>query len=159
MVNLENLAAAKVKALDHLAFVQQIGNFLKGGRVVPIHPELRSALDDLFRKVPGRPEHPLILSERAMRDDGSGQGTGAFQCMTAESVGYFFYRLYRKAALVGCSSHSGRRTFGTTAARTVQKVGGSLRDVQALLGHKNLGTTQRYIDTDTDAQRRLIESL
>jgi len=129
------------------------------GRIVPIHRELRSALVDLFAKVPGRPEHPLILSERALRDDGSGEGTGALYCMTAESIGLFFWRLYKKAGLVGCSSHSGRRTFGTTAAKKVQAAGGALRDVQALLGHKNLGTTQRYIDTDTDAQRRLIESL
>ena len=58
--------------------------------------------------------------------------------------------------LTGCSSHSGRRTFVTRAARLVYKAGGSLRDVQILAGHRSIQTTQRYIDGDTDAQRRLV---
>ena len=58
--------------------------------------------------------------------------------------------------LHGCSSHSGRRTFITKAARLVHKTGGSLRDVQLLAGHASITTTQRYIEGDTDAQRKLV---
>ena len=54
------------------------------------------------------------------------------------------------------ASHSGRRTFITRAARLVHRVGGSLRDVQLLAGHRSIQTTQRYIDGDTDAQRKLV---
>jgi integrase/recombinase XerD len=61
--------------------------------------------------------------------------------------------------LDGCSSHSGRRTFITTAARKAHKAGGSLRDVQLLAGHKSLSVTQGYIDGDTEAQRRLVALL
>jgi integrase/recombinase XerD len=35
-------------------------------------------------------------------------------------------------------------------------VGASLRDVQLLAGHQAIQTTQRYIDGDTDAQRKLV---
>jgi integrase len=54
-------------------------------------------------------------------------------------------------------SHSGRRTFITNAARKISTVGGSLRDVQMLAGHTNLRTTQRYIDTNPDAQVRIVK--
>ena len=35
-------------------------------------------------------------------------------------------------------------------------VGGSLRDVQALAGHAVLTTTSRYIETDAEAQPKLV---
>jgi integrase/recombinase XerD len=43
-------------------------------------------------------------------------------------------------------------TFITNAARTISSVGGSLRDVQMLAGHRALSTTQRYIEADAEAQ-------
>jgi integrase/recombinase XerD len=64
---------------------------------------------------------------------------------------------YRKLGFVGCSSHSGRRSFITQAARKASLVGGSLRDVQALAGHASLATTSRYIATDVEAQRKLVD--
>jgi integrase len=45
---------------------------------------------------------------------------------------------------------------GGLADRLVHKAGGSLRDVQLLAGHQSIQTTQRYIDGDSDAQRRLV---
>ena len=76
--------------------------------------------------------------------------------MTPPSVVLWFARAYRAIGLDGCSSHSGRRTFITRAARLVHKAGGSLRDVQLLAGHRSIQTTQRYIDGDSDAQRKLV---
>jgi integrase len=64
---------------------------------------------------------------------------------------------YRALGFNGASSHSGRRTFITNAARRISTVGGSLRDVQLLAGHSALGTTQRYIEADGMAQRRIVE--
>ena len=57
------------------------------------------------------------------------------------------------------SSHSGRRTFITRAARKVSQVGGSLLDVQELAGHTSLAMTQRYIEGDTEAKRKLVALL
>ena len=50
-----------------------------------------------------------------------------------------------------------RRTFITNAARTISTVGGSLRDVQMLAGHRALSTTQRYIEADVEAQKRVVD--
>jgi integrase len=76
--------------------------------------------------------------------------------MTPLSIVVWFHRAYKVLNLKGCSSHSGRRTFITRAARLVHKAEGSLRDVQLLAGHRSIQTTQGYIDGDSDAQRRLV---
>jgi integrase/recombinase XerD len=49
--------------------------------------------------------------------------------LSAGDVELWFHRLYSGLGMAGCSSHSGRRTFITRAARKVSEVGGSLRDV------------------------------
>ena len=55
------------------------------------------------------------------------------------------------------ASHSGRRTFITNAARKISTVGGSLRDVQMLAGHSSLAVTQRYIEGDSEARRKIVD--
>ena len=76
--------------------------------------------------------------------------------MTAKAIVDWFGDLFAGLGLKGCSSHSGRRTFVTRAARLIHQAGGSLRDVQQLAGHRSIKTTQGYIEGDDDAQRRLI---
>jgi integrase len=113
----------------------------RGGRSIPLHAELQEALIEARKLCNG--QGPIIRSERG----------GA---MTPLSIVVWFSRAYGALGLEGCSSHSGRRTFITRAARVVHKAGGSLRDVQLLAGHRSIQTTQRYIDGDSDAQRRLV---
>ena len=79
--------------------------------------------------------------------------------MRPGSVVNWFRRLYADLGLSGCSSHSGRRTFVTNAARLVFKAGGSLRDVQQLVGHRSIEQTQAYIDGSARAKRRVIALL
>jgi integrase/recombinase XerD len=74
-------------------------------------------------------------------------------------VRLWFHRLYTSLKMDDCSSHSGRRTFMTRAARQVSQVGGSLRDVQELAGHTSLATTQRSIEGDTETKRKLVALL
>jgi integrase len=112
-----------------------------GGRSIPIHPDLAAALTE-WRLVGLSADH-VIASRRG-------------EPMTPLSVVVWFNRAFKNIGLKGCSSHSGRRTFVTRAARLAHKAGGSLRDVQLLAGHRSIQTTQRYIDGDTDAQRKLI---
>jgi len=111
------------------------------GRRIPLHSDLRKAL--LALNGSGDSRDSVVASARGGR-------------MTALSIVIWFSRAYRALGLDGCSSHSGRRTFITRAARLVHKAGGSLRDVQLLAGHQSIQTTQRYIDGDSDAQRRLV---
>jgi integrase len=113
----------------------------RGGRSIPLHAELQEALIEARKLCNGL--GTIIRSERG----------GA---MTPMSIVVWFSRAYQALGFDGCSSHSGRRTFITRAARAVHKAGGSLRDVQLLAGHRSIQTTQRYIDGDSDAQRRLI---
>jgi integrase len=108
------------------------------GRRVPLHNDLREGLARL-REASDGPRY-VVYSER---------GAG----LTPATIVNWFTTAY---GLAGCSSHSGRRTFITRAARLVHKAGGSLRDVQILAGHRSIQTTQRYIDGDTDVQRRLV---
>jgi integrase/recombinase XerD len=110
------------------------------GRSIPLHSELRDALAGL---------HLWADSEFVVRSERGGR-------MTPLSIVVWFSRAFHQLGLNGCSSHSGRRTFITRAARLVHKTGGSLRDVQLLAGHRSIVTTQRYIEGDTDAQRHLV---
>jgi integrase/recombinase XerC len=116
-----------------------------GGRHIPIHLDLKAALIALHRDRSdrARPDMPIIHSER---DRG----------LSAAAVVVWFHRLYADLGMVGCSSHSGRRSFITRAARKISEVGGSLRDVQQLAGHASLGTTARYIECDADAQQKVV---
>jgi integrase/recombinase XerC len=76
--------------------------------------------------------------------------------LSAAAVVVWFPRLYADLGMVGCSSHSGRRSFITRAARKIGEVGGSLRDIQQLAGHANLGTTAHYIEGDHGAQSKVV---
>ena len=76
---------------------------------------------------------------------------------SAQTIVNWFSLLYKELEFTNCSSHSGRRTFVTRAAKNVVKAGGSLRDVQQLAGHSSLQTTQRYIEGDSDAKKRLVD--
>jgi integrase/recombinase XerD len=60
---------------------------------------------------------------------------------------------YVLAGIDDGSSHSGRRTFLTKLSIK----GVSARVLQELAGHRNLATTQRYIDVNDEMKRNAIE--
>jgi integrase len=113
----------------------------RGGRVIPMSSDLREALRSLQKEGGG---DYIIATERTPRT-------------TPQVIVNLFSRWYGELGFNGCSSHSGRRTFITNAARKISSVGGSLRDVQMLAGHSNLATTQRYIEANGIAQQRVVE--
>ncbi|MBQ9271053.1 MAG: site-specific integrase [Alphaproteobacteria bacterium] len=118
------------------------------GRIIPLHKELKILLADLLAEKQKDEyfslDKPVIATER-------GEHT------TPQVIVNFFYHLYKTIGFNGCSSHSGRRTFITNAAKHISLVGGTLNDVRMLAGHSSLATTQRYIAYDTEAQRKIVE--
>ena len=116
------------------------------GRQIPLHAELKAGLEQLHKQQ-GKPiAGPVLPSQKGGH-------------LTPRSVVNWFKAQYLALSLSGCSSHSGRRTFITRTARLASKAGGCLRDVQELAGHRAITTTQRYIEGDRDAQRKLIRML
>jgi integrase/recombinase XerD len=72
---------------------------------------------------------------------------------TANTLTQFFHYLYKRAGVFGASSHSGRRTFITNLASK----GVGVRVLMSLAGHRNLSTTQSYIDVNDDMKRKAVE--
>ena len=134
-------ASGSVGDAIHLTNEASKGN---SGRVIPLNRQLRGFLVSLYQSHRGDGTGHVIVTERSDRT-------------SAQAIVNLFARWYRDLGLVGCSSHSGRRTFITNAARKISTVGGSLRDVLSLAGHASLQTTQRYIEGNAEARRRVVE--
>ena len=109
-------------------YLQDSASKGKSGRVIPMSDEVRNALIEYRDEVTSFSGPHVISTERGLST-------------SPQAIVNMFQRWYRHLGFVGCSSHSGRRTFITNAARKISTVGGSLKDVQELAGHANLRTT------------------
>ena len=117
----------------------------KSGGIIWMNQDLKAALIayKALRKAENGSER-IIKTER-------GQHT------SAQVIVNMFRNWYKKLGFEGCSSHSGRRTFITNAARKISTVGGSIRDVQVLARHSSLQMTKRYIECDVEAQKKVVQ--
>lgn len=88
------------------------------------------------------PDAPLIASQKR----------GHF---SANSLCQLFGELYEMAGIVGASSHSGRRGFISKLAHS----GVSPKVIMELAGHRQLTTTQRYIEVTDELKREAVELL
>jgi len=139
------LTDAEGSLLSHLELDNSASKGKKGGRVIPLNKELSKALEALYAECePALPLSPVIRSERGGK-------------MSPAVITNWFQALYKSLGFQGCSSHSGRRTFITNAAKMVSMAGGSLRDVQQLAGHSSLSMTQRYIEGSNEAKEKLVD--
>lgn len=120
----------------------------RSGRQIPLNRQLKQTLLDLF----------LIESQRNDYDAKDFVVRTQRSTQTSpQAIINMFAGWYRDLGMIGCSSHSGRRTFISNTARKISTVGGSLRDIQVLAGHSNLQTTQRYIECDSESQRKVVD--
>lgn len=133
-------ADGKIGAAIHLPDTASKG---RSGRVIPLNGALRHSLSAWIEIADHRSTY-VITTERSART-------------SAQAIVNLFARWYDELGFAGASSHSGRRTFITNAARKIPNVGGSIRDVQMLAGHSSLRTTQRYIEADAEAQRKVVQ--
>ncbi|MDT0506921.1 site-specific integrase [Novosphingobium sp. MMS21-SN21R] len=117
-------------------------NLAKGGRerMIPMHPKIL----ECFKRF--RLAHPTIPFV-------SFSARGRIRRQSAAAVKTWFLTLYQDLGLQGCSSHSGRRTFITGLARSANRHGSSMRDVQLLAGHARLETTAAYIEPAQNLSR------
>jgi integrase/recombinase XerD len=65
----------------------------------------------------------------------------------------YFHYLFKKVGIEGASSHSPRRSFITNLADK----GVNVRVLQSLAGHRNISTTQAYIDVNDAVKRKAVE--
>jgi integrase/recombinase XerD len=118
------------------------------GREIPLNKTLKKLLEEFLSQEQERKDFNhkdfVIRTQRSKKT-------------TAQAIINMFSTWYNDLGMIGCSSHSGRRTFISNTARKISTVGGSLRDIQALAGHANLQTTQRYIEFDSKAQKRVVD--
>jgi integrase len=128
-------------------FIWVGGHIAKGGhgRKIPMHPRIRDALREYRKQRP----YNEYLSITAANGRGPVKGS---------SLAVWFWRKYRDADLVGCSSHSGRRSFITNLAQRANRFHSSLADVQKLAGHMRLETTANYIAPSEDTSA-MVDSL
>jgi integrase/recombinase XerD len=111
------------------------------GRVVFINAKLQRELASYVKAVPYQ-----NLADKLFY-------TQKNEGFTANTLTQFFHYLYRAVGIEGASSHSGRRTFITNLASK----GVGVRVLMEICGHKNISTTQAYIDVNDDMIRKAVE--
>jgi len=120
----------------------------RGGRIIPLNMQLRLQLADLLEHE--QKHHRFdIATSHVIRTERSPK-------TSPQAIVNMFSSWFDDTGLIGCSSHSGRRTFITNAARKISTVGGSLRDVQMMAGHSSLSVTQGYIEGDGEARVKVV---
>ena len=120
-----------------------------GGRIIPLHKDIKENLKLMLEEHRGlygfdQNKSFIVRTERS-------------PFTTSQIIVNMFQKWYGKLGLLGCSSHSGRRTFITETSKKISLVGGSLRDIQMMVGHQSLQTTQRYIEGDSESQKKVVD--
>lgn len=119
---------------------QTKGNF---ARVVFVNEKLRKELTKyLTLYAPINQDQKLFYTQKRMKEG-----------FTANTLTQHFHHLYRAVGIEGASSHSGRRSFITNLASK----GVGVRVLMSLAGHRNIATTQAYIDVNDNQKRAAVE--
>lgn len=135
--------------IDTTLFVpSQIVKFQNRERTIPMHPKLQESLRNL-RLVNS---DDIYVVNKLYPD-------GKKTPISANALTVYLHRLYKAAGLENASSHSGRRTFTTKLTRRANVHHCSIRDVQLLVGHSHIQTTERYIQPSDDVSSMIYAEL
>ena len=132
-------ADGTVKAEVHLTADQTKGD---AARTVYMPEKLRKELKSYLAGIDCSKTDKALFATQKCRNG-----------FTANTLAQFFHYLYENAGVTGGSSHSGRRTFITNLASK----GVGVRVLMSLAGHKNISTTQAYIDVNDEQLRKAVE--
>ena len=111
---------------DYINITNSASKGKTGGRSIPINKQLKTKFIEFLN-------HQKV---QMMFDvEGRVITTQRSPSTTSQAIVNMFQRWYCRLGLIGCSSHSGRRTFITETAKKISVVGGSIRDVQMMVGH------------------------
>jgi integrase/recombinase XerD len=115
------------------------------GRVVYANSKLRKELATYLKANPAPDRsYPVLISQK---------GNGKRRGFSANTLCQLINCIYREAGIAGATSHSGRRGFITALAD--HSVG--IKTIMELAGHRQLSTTQKYIEVTPDAKRKAVE--
>ena len=137
------------KVSDRISLTNRSSKGLSG-RTIPINKDLRKNLIELLDQQQRMFRSFDLNTSFVVRTERS-------PFTTSQTIVNMFQSWYGRLGLLGCSSHSGRRTFITETSKRISLVGGSLRDIQMMVGHRSLQTTQRYIEGDSESQRKVVD--
>ena len=113
------------------------------GREVFLNKTAKQHIHNLVKTMSKDMSQPLI------------QVMGVRKGFTSNSLAILFSNLYKDAGFVGCSSHTGRRSFCSNLASK----GTSIRVIQKLSGHRSLTSVMPYLDASEHMVRNAVESL
>lgn len=137
-------ADGTIKMEIHLSAAQTKGGY---SRAVVLNDKLRAELlNYLHTRFSAAELTQLANSDKCNKPLFTTQKSEGF---SANTLTYTMTMLYKASGLYGCSSHSGRRSF-------ITKLSGKsvpLKVLMEMVGHRNLQTTQRYIDVTADMKR------
>jgi integrase/recombinase XerD len=130
----------QVKPEIHLVAAQTKG---KAGRTVLVSERLRKELTAYAKTLNSKDMTAAFFPTQKEPKRG----------FTPNTLAQHLMYIYRRAGIDGASSHSMRRTFITNLAAK----GVGVRVLMSLAGHRNISTTQAYIDVNDEMKRKAIE--
>jgi integrase/recombinase XerD len=129
---------------DSLEIYNATAKGSRGGRAIPMHPDLKAELELLYAEQRDSVslDSPVISSTR-------NQG----KHMAQNSITVWFKRLYNDLN-IDASSHSGRRSLARSLSKKVD-----VFTLKSVLGHRSIQTTMLYVDVNSEEKAKAIASL